>query len=189
MVAREHGLVAQGGAVTLVFVDCEAVGPCPSLGSCTEFGAVEYVPLSDRPGAWILGDTHDGGLDPGPVGRTFRGVLWSRDGQVMLDDPVAVWRDFDAWLRGVRGKGGVSMVSDNPAFDWMWVCDGLWRHAGGCVLGHSARRIGDFYAGLTGDFRNTQRWKRLRVTRHDHDPVHDAAGNCEALDRMLRGER
>lgn len=39
------------------------------------------------------------------------------------------------------------------------------------------------------DFRSTQKWKRLRRTRHDHNPVHDALGNAEALIRILDGER
>jgi hypothetical protein len=51
------------------------------------------------------------------------------------------------------------------------------------------RRIADFYAGLVGDFRSTQKWKRLRRTKHDHHPVHDALGNAEALIRLLNGER
>jgi hypothetical protein len=51
------------------------------------------------------------------------------------------------------------------------------------------RRIADFYAGLVGDFRSTQRWKRLRRTKHDHHPVHDALGNAEALIRIFDGER
>lgn len=46
-----------------------------------------------------------------------------------------------------------------------------------------------FYAGLVGDFRSTQKWKRLRRTKHDHHPVHDALGNAEALVRLLNGER
>jgi len=29
----------------------------------------------------------------------------------------------------------------------------------------------------------------LRITPHDHNPVHDAMGNLEAFDRLLKGER
>ena len=43
--------------------------------------------------------------------------------------------------------------------------------------------------GLTGSFANTQAWKRLRVTPHDHHPVHDAQGNVEAFRRIQAGER
>lgn len=52
-------------------------------------------------------------------------------------------------------------------------------------FGHSARRIGDFYAGLVGDFGRASEWKRLRITEHDHHPVHDAMGNVEAFARIL----
>lgn len=30
--------------------------------------------------------------------------------------------------------------------------------------------------------------KRLRRTKHDHHPVHDALGNAEALRRLFDGE-
>ena len=65
----------------------------------------------------------------------------------------------------------------------------FWRYFGENPFGHSGRRIADFYAGLVGDFRSTQKWKRLRRTKHDHHPVHDALGNAEALIRLLNGER
>lgn len=65
----------------------------------------------------------------------------------------------------------------------------FWRYFGENPFGHSGRRIADFYAGLVGDFRSTQKWKRLRQTKHDHHPVHDALGNAEALLRLLNGER
>lgn len=64
-----------------------------------------------------------------------------------------------------------------------------WRYFGANPFGHSGRRIADFYAGLVGDFRSTQKWKRLRRTKHDHHPVHDALGNAEALIRIFEGER
>jgi hypothetical protein len=56
-------------------------------------------------------------------------------------------------------------------------------------FGHSGRRISDYYAGLTGRFGNTQAWKRLRVTPHNHNPVHDAMGNVEAFRRIQEGAR
>ena len=51
--------------------------------------------------------------------------------------------------------------------------------------GHSARRISDFYAGLVGDFHDSQSWKKWRITPHDHNPVNDSLGNCEAFKRIL----
>ena len=94
---------------------------------------------------------------------------------------------FDFWLAGL-GDHPV-FISDNPAYDWQWINFYFWKYLNRNPFGHSARRIGDFYAGLTGNFHNANKWKRLRVTKHDHNPVNDAMGNAEAFARMLKGER
>jgi hypothetical protein len=93
---------------------------------------------------------------------------------------------FSAWLSMRRP---VVFVSDNPAYDFQWINFYFWRYVGQNPFGHSGRRISDYYAGLTGDFHNTQRWKRLRKTKHNHHPVNDAMGNAEALIRIFNGER
>lgn len=159
-----------------IFVDCEAYGPCPSMGTLTEFGAVHY-------------DTEE----------SFHGRIWESEPSPenpavprltggMIQDPAVVFTGFAAWLELVC-SGKPVFWSDNVAYDWQWINHGLWSGAGRNPFGHSGRRVSDFYAGLTGDYRNTQRWKRLRVTRHDHNPVHDALGNVQAMKRILAGER
>ena len=95
---------------------------------------------------------------------------------------------FEAWINEVS-EGQATMVSDNPAYDWQWINFYFWKHLGHNPLGYSARRIGDFYAGLINNFHKSNDWKKLRVTTHDHNPVNDAKGNAEALDRLLKGER
>lgn len=95
---------------------------------------------------------------------------------------------FDKWLLE-QGEGRSVFVSDNPAYDWQFINYYFHKHLGHNPFGHSARRISDFYAGLVGDWSKTQGWKKLRVTSHDHNPVHDAMGNLEAFDRLLRVER
>lgn len=135
--------------MALIFVDCEADGPCPALGKMTEFGAVEYE-----------------------TGKTFHG----------LNDSTLTMHAFALWLDQFPGRP--IMVSDNPAFDFQWINDAFWRHMGSNPFGHSARRIADYYAGLTKDFRNSQRWKQWRITPHDHNPVNDAMGNVEAFRKM-----
>lgn len=182
--------------MALIFVDCEAplgIGS-PSVGDMTEFGAVEYVTLAERYDAreeaaryGLFGEL------AGPVGRTFHG----RPGDLKRLCREEIWRqafiDFDVWLSyvcaGKKGGNQPVFVTDNVAWDWQWINFYFWRYLGRNPFGHSGRRIGDFYAGLLNDFHQTQRWKRLRVTKHDHDPVHDATGNVEAFDRMLKGER
>lgn len=175
--------------MTPIFVDCEAYGHCPALGKLTEFGAVTFPRKEKFHGILIESiPSKENPAVPEPTGREF--------------DPVKVFQEFDEWIRKVSIKtvivtpkfafadgGRPVFISDNVAFDWQWINDGFWRHLGYNPFGFSGRRIGDFYAGLTGDFRNANKWKRLRKTLHDHNPVHDALGNVEAFERMLNGER
>jgi hypothetical protein len=95
---------------------------------------------------------------------------------------------FRDWIGKVSPTRPV-FVSDNPAYDWQFINYYFHKHLGENPFGHSARRISDFYAGLTGDWSNTQAWKRLRTTDHDHNPVNDAMGNLEAFSRIMKGER
>jgi len=132
-------------------------------------------------GAPSVGDmTEFGAVDVNALqdGRveTFHGTDCSED----------TFRQFREWL---TPRMPVVFVSDNPAYDFQWINFYFWRYFGANPFGHSGRRIADFYAGLVGDFRSTQKWKRLRRTKHDHHPVHDALGNAEALIRLLDGER
>jgi hypothetical protein len=143
----------------LIFVDCEADGKCPSVGKLTEFGAVAY-----------------------PSKATFHGMLTNQNEK-------EVFEKFDKWLTSVSNNLPPVFISDNPAFDWQWINDGFWRILGKNSFGHSARRIGDYYSGLIEDPTDTQSWKKLRITKHDHNPVHDAMGNLEAFERLLNGER
>ena len=104
------------------------------------------------------------------------------------DSSREIFTAFKAWLEIVV-RGRPIFVSDNPAYDFQWINFYFWKYFGANPFGHSARRIGDFYAGLTGDFFKANHWKRLRVTKHDHNPVHDAMGNLEAFEAMLQGKR
>jgi len=159
------------------------------MGRLTWFGAVAFDPEV----ATDLLPTFSGLIVPSRASQRNPAV------PEPVGDPVTdadylermrlVFCDFHQWLHELHMKGGASLVSDNPAYDRQWINDGFWRSLNRNPFGHSARRISDFYAGLTGDFRNTQRWKKLRVTKHDHNPVHDALGNVEAFKRMLQGER
>lgn len=96
-----------------------------------------------------------------------------------------IFQDFADWLIKMVGTQPV-FVSDNPAYDWMWVCIGFHKYLGRNPFGWSARRISDYYAGLKGNFWDSQKWKRWRITKHTHHPVDDAMGNVEAFKRMER---
>ena len=92
--------------------------------------------------------------------------------------------DLNRWVLSTT-NGYPVFVSDNPAYDWQWLAAAFALADIKNPFGHSGRRIGDFAAGLSHNFSNTQSWKRFRKTPHDHNPVHDARGNAEALHHLL----
>jgi len=142
--------------MSLVFVDCEASGPCPGRGDLTEFGAVIHKSR-----------------------KTFYGDLRGKT-------PYGIALTFLHFRRFLESncESRPVFVSDNPAFDWQWINYYFHHIFGMNPFGWSARRIGDYYAGLQGDFHKSNNWKKFRKTKHDHNPVNDAMGNVEAFDRM-----
>lgn len=111
-------------------------------------------------------------FDAPPFAKSFH---WPRDGSI---------HDLAAWV-ATHTEGRATFVSDNPAFDWQWLAAEFARAGIPNPFGFSARRIGDFAAGLARNFRDANSWKRHRRTTHDHNPVHDARGNAEALWHLL----
>jgi len=150
--------------MALIFVDCEADfnSPCPGIGSgMTEFGAVEFMSR-----------------------KTFHGKPTTM--LQISSQPRGFWLtmvEFDKWIQ--QFEPPYIFISDNPGYDWQWI--NYWFHKSikRNPFGHSSRRIGDFYAGLVGNFRAGSKWKKYRVTKHDHNPVNDAMGNCEAFAKIL----
>lgn len=146
----------------LIFVDTEDANPTVNGWTLREFGAVDYE-----------------------TRKTFHGK----------DASLDTFTDFADWLFALaleedeEATPRFIFVSDNPAYDWAPIEFYFKLHYGWNPFGWSARRIGDFYAGLCGDFRKASEWKSLRITPHDHNPVNDAMGNVEAFERMLNGER
>ncbi len=112
--------------------------------------------------------------------------LLSRESFYGRDSSEATFQNFEEWIIKVAAGRRPVFVSDNPAYDWQWVNFYFWKYFGHNPFGHSARRIGDFYAGLKHDFERHTDWKTLRITEHTHNPVDDAMGNAEALEFILK---
>lgn len=156
--------------------DVEANGPCPGIFSMTEFGAVdndgnEYYsriikPISQKYVESAVSVT----------GVTVE--MQEREGR----DPIEVMLEFDRWLGNHKR---IISWSDNPAFDWQFINYYFHAFTGRNPLGFSSRRIGDYYAGLNKRPSKTVQWKRFRKTKHTHNPVEDARGNMEALQKIL----
>lgn len=143
----------------LIFVDVEGKGPAPTLNNHDKF-------------EWGAVD-YDSRKTFHRVGATE----WN-------------FKAFKDWLYSLDGaKGPYKFVSDNPAYDWQFINYYFHLFLEFNPFGHSARRIGDYYAGLMGNFVTRQNWKKLRITKHTHHPVDDAMGNVEAFARIEEGER
>ncbi|MDC7681701.1 exonuclease domain-containing protein [Asticcacaulis sp. BYS171W] len=161
--------------MSLFIIDVEADGPCPGLFSMISLGCVrldrelktvfkaQFAPISEK---WV----------PGALAVSHI----SREQHLAYPAPEKGMRVFGQFLE-TTSVGRPIFVSDNPAFDWQWVNYYFHAFCGENPFGHSARRIGDLYAGLEKDFSAASRWKALRKTKHTHDPLDDAMGNAEAL--------
>lgn len=156
--------------MTYFIVDCEATGKTPYSGELTEFGVVELMTLTSFYGKlWDSKPSKENPAVPVLTGDRY--------------DAMSVMSKLTTWLKGFEGP--YVFVSDNPAFDFMWVAYEYDRCGFINPFGHSARRIGDYAAGLSEVWTKTSAWKRLRETPHTHDPVDDARGNAEALRALL----
>jgi hypothetical protein len=169
--------------MTDIIVDVEADGPAPGLYSMVCFGAVVCDGVFDKT---FYGQTAPITSIHIPEALAVSG--FTREQHEAFDQPMMTMVKFNRWLKEFPDR--VTMWSDNPAFDWMFINYYLWRYPGENPMGWSARRIGDVYCGHMGNLR--ARWKnKLRKTVHDHNPVNDAKGNAEALwaiKNMLRNK-
>lgn len=152
-------------------VDVESDGPCPGIYSMLAFGCVNcatgntfYGRMHAVTDNFLPGSVPESGLDRN-AGKY----------------PGEVMKDFGKWL----GSGRKIFISDNPAFDWQFINYYFWKYTGRNPFGHSARRIGDFAAGLANDWQQQSKWKQLRDTKHTHHPVDDALGNWEAWRKLI----
>ena len=156
-----------------MLVDVEAAGNSPFSGEMTEFGVVDFKSRVSFHGVLIQ-------AQPDPSNPA---VPLITENAKRFSEPD-VFRKFEKWLQSFRADRFV-FISDNPAYDFMWMGYYLDKNLGYNPFGHSGRRISDFYAGLTGNWSNTQKWKKWRVTPHNHNPVFDSTGNAEALERIF----
>ena len=158
-------------------VDVEADGPCPGLYSMVELGAVIVEPGLSR--------TFYGKLRPLPNAGYMQEALdvfgVTREQAEAYDDPVEVMEKFEKWIQE-NSEGRPIFISDNNGYDYSFVNYYFWLCLGRNPFGHSSQNLGSLYKGMVKDCFKS--FKRLRITKHDHNPVNDAIGNCEALLHM-----
>lgn len=159
-------------------VDVEADGPVPGLYSMVSFGAVLVEPELTRTFYGKLKPDSDSWI---PESLAISGH--SREECLTFDLPEEVMKNFESWIES-NTRGRPIFISDNLAFDWMFVAYYFHKFVGKNPFGFSGRRIGDLYCGMTKD--TFAKWKFLRETKHTHHPVDDAKGNAEALLKMQK---
>ena len=159
-----------------IVVDVEADGPAPGIYSMVSFGAV-YVadltktfygkvkPISD---IWI------------PDALAISNI--TREEHLTYDNPKIIMEKFDIWIKEITKESTPIFCSDNNGFDFAFINYYFHKYLGRNPFGFSSRRIGDLYCGLVKHSR--ARWKHLRDSPHNHNPISDATGNAEVLLHM-----
>lgn len=167
-----------------IVIDAEADGPCPGLYSMVSLGITTVFEKERVTGKWDFRPISD---------------LWNksaldscnltREQTLLFKDPGIVMQDVRQYLDCIKEKtsgGRIVCWSDNPAFDWQFLNYYMWKFLSLNPIGFSCRRIGDLYSGAIRTFSDHTSWKNLRVTKHDHNPLHDAIGNAEALEEIVK---
>lgn len=161
--------------MSVFIVDVESDGPAAGLYSMVSIGIVkldrdlrttfkaQFAPISRQ---WI------------PEALAVSRI--TREQHMAYPAPETGTHDMIAFLKAHSPDRPV-FLSDNPSFDFQWPNYYCARIGEPNPFGHSGRRIGDFYAGLTRKWSAASDWKQFRKTAHTHDPVDDALGNAEAL--------
>ena len=164
--------------MSYVMVDVETDGPIPADYSMICFGAVvvdeqldkkfysQLRPISEQ---WIP--------------ETLKISGFNREETLLFDDPREVMTRFNDWLK-LNRKNSLVFISDNNGFDWQFINYYFHHFIGNNPFGYSSMNLGSLYKGLVKD--TSLNFKRLRKTKHTHNPVDDAVGNAEALLHMKK---
>jgi len=156
--------------------DVESDGPIPSEYSMVCFGAVKVEPTLSKT---FYGKTKPVSKLWLPDALAISG--FSRQEHEEFDDPVVVMSNFADWLKETS-VGRPIFISDNNGYDFSFINYYFHKYYGKNPFGWSSRRIGDLYCGMQNDAYS--RWKHLRESPHNHNPISDALGNAEALLKM-----
>jgi hypothetical protein len=160
-------------------IDVEADGQCPGYANMTWFGAVYINDLSHTFDSGLLLPTvpdHVPNWREYPTGSRF---------DYPFGEPRVAMTRFADWIKALPSKDNrVMMWSDNNGWDYQWINWYFHFCSMDNPFGHTSTNLGSFYKGVIRTmFKN---FKHLRETEHDHNPVHDAMGNVEALLKIAR---
>jgi DNA polymerase III epsilon subunit-like protein len=156
-----------------VMVDIEADGPIPGDYSMICFGAVIVDEAMDKRFHGLLRPISENWI---PEALKVSG--FTREETLQFPDPKETMSQFRHWLNEYASEAP-RFISDNNGFDWQFINYYFHHFLGANPFGFSSTNLGSLYKGMVKDMRKS--FKRLRKTKHSHNPVDDAAGNVEAL--------
>ena len=157
----------------LVVVDLETDGNLLGTNSMVCFGAVI---VEDGLKRTFYGKTRPISSEYDPEALAVSG--FSREEHETFDDPKEVMELFEKWLKeNINGKP--TLISDNNGFDASWINWYFIKYLDRNPFGWSSRRITDLICGYENNL--YFKWKWMRDTEHNHNPVSDAIGNAEVL--------
>lgn len=163
-----------------IMVDIEANGPIIGKHSMIDFGMVVIEEGLKRTFRGQMSPISD---DYVPEALAVSGL--SHEECKKFQHPSIVMPLAAKWVQDNVPKGRPIFWSDNNGFDKPWMHWYFLNFNDGVdPFGHSSRRLADFICGAELDLRF--KWKHLRRTVHDHNPVNDAKGNAEAFLQVMK---
>lgn len=163
-------------------VDVESDNPTPASGNLVSFGAVKVTPdFNETFYCWVAPKTGNDYIHTSAFEVARRGI----DENYPQLSPIDAMISFKQWIDKTCTNGRPIFISDNPAYDYMWIAYYFDMVNMKNPFGHSARRISDIFCGYNKDL--YYKWKyKYRETKHTHNPVDDAKGNAEAFLKLMK---
>ena len=158
-------------------IDVESDGPLLGTNSMVCFAAVK---VDNKLNKHFVGRIK-------PISNTYDPDTllisgFTRQEHESFDDPTEVFKSFYEWIN-INSVGKPVLISDNNQYDGSWINWYFLTYLGVNPFGYSSRRIGDLYCGMVKD--PFAKWKQLRNTKADHNPLNDALGNAEVILKMI----
>lgn len=166
---------------TAFIIDVESDGEAPGMYNMLEFGAVKLdleLKTTFHGKLKLMTNNHN------PIVLKKMNYKVEDFNGPDTKDPFIVMSDFNFWINAHCDPGTYPMFfSDNNGYDYQFINFYFVNHGIVNPFGHTSRNIADLYKGQQGSFRAN--FKKLRNTKHDHNPVNDAMGNAEALIKII----
>lgn len=166
-------------------VDIEADGPIPGDYSMVEIGAVKltaslqqtfYVDIKPMSEIYLPSALES-------IGMTRAQTM------EFTHQPEEAMHLFRDWINENNKEGTRPMFfSDNNGFDFMFTHWYFIHFIKEDPFGWTSRNLQDIFRGMKMNMKD-RGFKKMRDTKHTHNPIDDSVGNAEALLKMIKHMR